>query len=149
MINKTELYIQCVEKLQTQIDDLQAAIDKVQESIEGEQSSTAGNKFETARAMGHEELDRLNRQFFNLNNEMNILNQINASKSCDSVQLGALVETDKKMLYLSVALGKIELNKQVVFAVSVKSPIGQAIIGKMTNDEIIISNNKEKIISIY
>ncbi|MDG1719840.1 MAG: hypothetical protein P8I31_01125 [Bacteroidia bacterium] len=149
MINKTELYNQCIEKLQTQIDDLQAAIDKVQESIEGEQSSTAGNKFETARAMGHEELDRLNRQFFNLNNEMNILNQINASKSCDSVQLGALVETDKKMLYLSVALGKIELNKQVVFAVSVKSPIGQAIIGKMTNDEIIIGNNKEKIISIY
>ena len=149
MINKTELCNQCIEKLQTQIDDLQAAIDKVQESIEGEQSSTAGNKFETARAMGHEELDRLNRQFFNLNNEMNILNQINASKSCDSVQLGALVETDKKILYLSVALGKIELNKQVVFAVSVKSPIGQAIIGKITNDEIIIGNNKEKIISIY
>ena len=149
MINKTELYNQCMEKLQTQIDDLQAAIDKVQESIEGEQSSTAGNKFETARAMGHEELDRLNRQFFNLNNEMNILNQINASKSCDSVQLGALVETDKKMLYLSVALGKIELNKQVVFAVSVKSPIGQAIIGKMPYDEIRIGKNTEKIISIY
>ena len=31
MINKTELYNQCIEKLQTQIDDLQAAIDKVQE----------------------------------------------------------------------------------------------------------------------
>ena len=148
MINKTELYNQCVEKLQTQIDDLQAAIDKVQESIEGEQSSTAGNKFETARAMGHEELDRLNRQFFNLNNEMNILNQINASKSCDSVQLGALVETDKKILYLSVALGKIELNKQVVFAVSVKSPIGQAIIGKMPYDEIHIGKNTEKITTI-
>ena len=107
MINKTELYNQCIEKLQTQIDDLQAAIDKVQESIEGEQSSTAGNKFETARAMGHEELDRLNRQFYNLNQEMNILNQINASIPCESVQLGALVITDKKMLYLSVALGKI------------------------------------------
>jgi transcription elongation GreA/GreB family factor len=148
MINKTDLYNQCVEKLQTQLDEMQAAIDKVQESIEGEQSSTAGNKFETARAMGHEELDRLNRQFFNLNNEMNILNQINASKSCNSVQLGALVETNKKMLYLSVALGKIELNKQVVFAVSVKSPIGHAIIGKMPHDKIRIGKNTEKIISI-
>jgi transcription elongation GreA/GreB family factor len=148
MINKTELYNQSIEKLQTQIDDLQAAIDKVQESIEGEQSSTAGNKFETARAMGHEELDRLNRQFYNLNQEMNILNQINASIPCESVQLGALVITDKKMLYLSVALGKIELNNQVVFAVSVKSPIGQAIIGKMPHDEIRIGKNTEKIISI-
>jgi len=148
MINKTELYNQCVEKLQTQIDDLQAAIDKVQESIEGEQSSTAGNKFETARAMGHEELDRLNRQFYNLNQEMNILNQINASIPCESVQLGALVITDKKMLYLSVALGKIELNNQVVFAVSVKSPIGQAIIGKMPHDKIRIGKNTEKIITI-
>lgn len=148
MIDKTILYNRCIEKLQRQIDDLQAAIDKVQESIEGEQSSTAGNKFETARAMGHEELNRLNRQFFNLNNEMNILNQINASKSCDSVQLGALVETDKKILYLSVALGKIELNKQVVFAVSVKSPIGQAIIGKMLHDEVRIGKNTEKITTI-
>ncbi|MDG1755844.1 MAG: hypothetical protein P8I43_00360 [Bacteroidia bacterium] len=148
MINKTELYNQCIEKLQTQIDDLQAAIDKVQESIEGEQSSTAGNKFETARAMGHEELDRLNRQFYNLNQEMNILNQINASIPCESVQLGALVITDKKMLYLSVALGKIELNNQVVFTVSVKSPIGQAIIGKMPHDKIRIGKNTEKIITI-
>jgi len=148
MINKTELYNQCIEKLQTQIDDLQAAIDKVQESIEGEQSSTAGNKFETARAIGHEELDRLNRQFYNLNQEMNILNQINASIPCESVQLGALVITDKKMLYLSVALGKIELNNQVVFAVSVKSPIGQAIIGKMPQDKIRIGKNTEKIITI-
>ena len=148
MINKTELYNQCIEKLQTQIDDLQAAIDKVQESIEGEQSSTAGNKFETARAMGHEELDRLNRQFYNLNQEKNILNQINASIPCESVQLGALVITDKKMLYLSVALGKIELNNQVVFAVSVKSPIGQAIIGKMPHDKIPIGKNTEKIITI-
>jgi transcription elongation GreA/GreB family factor len=148
MINKTELYNQSIEKLQTQIDDLQAAIDKVQESIEGEQSSTAGNKFETARAMGHEELDRLNRQFYNLNQEMNILNQINASIPCESVQLGALVITDKKMLYLSVALGKIELNNQVVFAVSVKSPIGQAIIGKMPQDKIRIGKNTEKIITI-
>ena len=148
MINKTELYNQCIEKLQTQIDDLQAAIDKVQESIEGEQSSTAGNKFETARAMGHEELDRLNRQFYNLNQEKNILNQINASIPCESVQLGALVITDKKMLYLSVALGKIELNNQVVFAVSVKSPIGQAIIGKMPHDKIRIGKNTEKIITI-
>ena len=36
MINKTDLYNQCVEKLQTQLDEMQDAIDKVQESIEGE-----------------------------------------------------------------------------------------------------------------
>ncbi len=149
MIDKTILYNRCIEKLQLQIDDLQAAIDKVQESIEGEQSSTAGNKFETARAMGHEELNRLNRQFFNLNQEMSILNQINASKPCDSVQLGALIETDKKMLYLSVALGKIDIDETAIYVVSIKSPIGQAIIGKATNDEILIGKNKEKILAIY
>ncbi|MCH1472423.1 MAG: hypothetical protein L7V85_00750, partial [Bacteroidia bacterium] len=118
-------------------------------SIEGEQSSTAGNKFETARAMGHEELNRLNRQFFNLNQEMSILNQINASKPCDSVQLGALIETNKKMLYLSVALGKIDVDETAIYVVSIKSPIGQAIIGKATNDEILIGKNKEKILAIY
>jgi len=79
------------------MDELKSAITKVQESIVNEENSTAGNKFETARAMGQEELDRINRQMSVLVKEYNILSQINLDRPCDSVQLGAVVKTDKKM----------------------------------------------------
>jgi hypothetical protein len=148
-MDKINLYTQCVQKLQEQINDIKDAILKVQESIEGEQGSTAGNKFETARAMGQGELDRLNGQLFKLNLEMNILQQIDAVKPCKSAQLGAIINTEKKSIYLCVGLGKFELNKAIIYAISIQSPLGQAVIGKGVGDEIILGETIEKILSIH
>lgn len=131
------------------MDELKSAIAKVQESIENEDNSTAGNKFETARAMGQEELDRINRQMSICIKEYNILNQINLDRPCDSVQLGALVKTDKKIMYMCVALGKIEINKTPIFAISFVSPIGQMILGKQVGDELTFAGKKEKILEVY
>lgn len=144
-MNKSKIHEACLAKLQTQLDELQAAIAKVQESIVGEQNSTAGNKFETARAMGQEELDRLNRQLNNSIREMTILSQINPTKKCSSAQLGALIKTNKKTLYLSVAIGKLEIDDEVVFAISTVSPIGQIIIGKEKGETVAFAGKKETI----
>ena len=128
-MKKSELHAACMAKLQTQLDELQSAIDKVQESIVGEDNSTAGNKFETARAMGQEELDRLNQTMNHAIKEMTLLSHISPDKPCDSVQLGAIVTTDKKIMYMSVGLGKIEMGKDTVFAISRSSPIGLQLMG--------------------
>ncbi|MDA8886341.1 hypothetical protein N8368_02290 [Bacteroidia bacterium] len=147
-MKKSEIQAACMHKLQSQIEELQAAKDKVQESVVGEENSTSGNKFETARAMGQEELDRLNRQMNNFVREMNILSQISPTKPCDTGQLGALIKTDKKTLYLSVALGKVELDKETLYAISTVSPIGQLIMGKGKGDVISFAGKKEKIVSV-
>ena len=149
MISKSDIHTACLEKLQVQMDELKSAIAKVQESIENEDNSTAGNKFETARAMGQEELDRINRQMSICIKEYNILNQINLDRPCDSVQLGAVVVTNKKTMYMCVALGKIEIDKTPVFAISFVSPIGQMILGKQVGDELTFAGKKEKIVEVY
>lgn len=135
-------------KLQGQLEELQSAIDKVQESIIGEENSTAGNKFETARAMGQEELDRLNQTLNHSLREMNILSQISPDKPCDSAQLGALITTSKKSMYLSIGLGKIEIGKDTVFAISTSSPIGQQLMGKEKDGVVAFGGKKEKIVSV-
>jgi len=147
-MKKSEIYTACVNKQKSKIEELQSAIDKVQESIVGEENSTAGNKFETARAMGQEELDRLNQTINHAVRDMNILNQIDAEKSCDSVQLGALITTDKKVMYLSIGIGKIELGKETVFAISGSSPIGRQIMGMKKGETIVFAGKKEKIVSV-
>jgi len=147
-MNKSDIHAACMHKQQTKIGELQNAIDKVQESIVGEVNSTAGNKFETARAMGQEELDRLNRTMNIAVREIMLLSNISPDKPCDSVQLGALITTDKKMMYLCVGLGKIEIGKDIVFAISTASPIGTQLMGKEKGTEVVFGGKKEKIVSV-
>ena len=147
-MNKLEIHAACMLKQQTKLEELQNAIDKVQESIVGEDNSTAGNKFETARAMGQEELDRLNQTINIALREMTLLSNISPDKQCDSVQLGALITTDKKMMYLCVGLGKIEIGKDTVFAISTASPIGTQLMGKEKGAGVVFGGKKEKIVSV-
>jgi transcription elongation GreA/GreB family factor len=135
-------------KQQTKIEELQNAIDKVQESIVGEDNSTAGNKFETARAMGQEELDRLNQTINIALKEMTLLSNISPDKVCDSGQLGALITTDKKLMYLCVGLGKVEIENDKVFAISTSSPIGQQLIGIEQGGVLAFNGKKEKVLAI-
>ena len=147
-MKKVEIHAACVEKQQAKLDELQNAINKVQESIVGEENSTAGNKFETARAMGQEELDRLNLTMNNAIKEMNILRQIDPNKPCGYVQLGALVSTDKKTMYLSVGIGKIEIGKETLFAISTSSLIGQQLMGLEKGGTVSFAGKKETIKNI-
>lgn len=149
MLNKSDVHTACLTKLQEQIDELRSAMEKVQESIENEENSTAGNKFETARAMGQEEMDRLSRQMQSAQDQMNILVQINPQLKCESAQVGAIVETTKKTLYPSIALGKIMVGKKIVFAISTGSPIGQALMGKSAGETLVFAGRSEKIKAIY
>jgi transcription elongation GreA/GreB family factor len=135
-MNKSDIYAACVAKQQTKIEELQNAIDKVQESIE------------TARAMGQEEMDRLNQTMNVAVREMNILNQIEATKPCDSVQLGALITTDVKVIYMAVGLGKVAVGEDTIFVISSSSPIGQQLMGMEQGGEVTFAGKKEKIISI-
>jgi transcription elongation GreA/GreB family factor len=149
MIPKIKIHQACLDKLQSQMDELKSAIAKVQESIINEDNSTAGNKFETARAMGQEELDRINRQMSICIKEFNILNQINLDRECNSIQLGAVVKTSKKTMYMCVALGKIEIDGESIFAISFVSPVGQMLLGKEVGEELVFGGKKEKITAVY
>lgn len=147
-MNKSEIYAACIAKQQTKIAELQNAIDKVQESIVGEDNSTAGNKFETARAMGQEEMDRLNQTMNVAVRDMNILNQIDAEKPCDSVQLGAYIVTDKKVMYMATGIGRLEVGSENIFVVSPSSPIGQQLMGLKKGGELSFGGKKEKVVSV-
>lgn len=147
-MKKSDIHAACMVKLQTQLDELQSAIDKVQESIVGEDNSTAGNKFETARAMGQEELDRLNQTMNHAIREMSILSHINPEKPCKSVQLGAHIVTDKKELYLATGIGRIVIGDQTIFVTSPTSPIGQQLMGLEKGGELAFNGKKETIVSV-
>ncbi|MDG2454263.1 MAG: hypothetical protein P8N47_00515 [Bacteroidia bacterium] len=147
-MKKSKIHAACMEKLQNQVNELQSAIDKVQESIVGEDNSTAGNKFETARAMGQEELDRLNQTMNHAIKEFTILSQISPNKPCTTAQLGAHIVTDKKELYLATGIGRLVIGEKTIFVTSPTSPVGQQLMGLEKDGELAFAGKKEKILSV-
>ena len=147
-MNKETIYQEICRLQDEKIADLKEAIAKVHESVIGEENSTAGNKFETARAMGQEELDRLNRQLSTALIENTTLSKINGSQPCNAVQLGALVSTDKKNFYVSIPLGEIKIDGKPIYAISFSSPVCQAFRNAQLNDTITIGPSKEKMVAI-
>lgn len=145
---KKRVHSACLERLRTQIDELQSAVDKVRESIEGEDKSSAGDKFETARAIAQTEMERLVIQQQKARSDYGILSQINPTHAVNHVQIGSLVETDSKTLFISIALGKLEMDGAPVFVVSPTSPIGQRILGLTAGDRFQLGAQEDRIRSI-
>jgi transcription elongation GreA/GreB family factor len=148
---KIQHYI--LEKLLAQKLELKGAIDKVFESVVNEENSTAGNKYETARAQGQEELDRLHRQAIANDQQIAQLKKIEELTTKDiqfsEVQQGALVKTESKWIYFLMAIGRIRFNDEDVFVLSINSPLGDQMKGKKVGDEIVMAGKTEKIISLH
>ena len=49
---------------------------------------------------------------------------------------------------MCTALGKINIRKEVVFAISLGSPIGQSILGNVVGDMAECAGKREKIVAI-
>jgi transcription elongation GreA/GreB family factor len=147
-MKKTLIKEYCITKLQTQKQELQAAIEKVFDSIVEEDKSTAGNKYETARALGQEELDRLHRQVNSTEQQIALLSQLDANVNHSEIQTGALVKTTDKYIYFAIAIGRIQLDGNNIFVISVNSPMGQKAKGLKKGDFIELASGKEEILEV-
>ncbi|MFT5513683.1 MAG: transcription elongation GreA/GreB family factor [Bacteroidia bacterium] len=131
--------------LNVQLVELQSSIKSVNESIKGEGKSTAGDKYETARAMNHIELDRLNSSYQKKLKSGSVLNALSISETHKTVGLGSLVTTSKRTLFFCGAIGKIQIQDTDVLTMSMGSPIGQLYLGKTLGDSIQFNNATEVI----
>ncbi len=119
---KTALLAKAQETLREQIKDIQHQLSELQKSAEAEEKSSAGDKFETHQEMLHQSRDILEKRLINT---QNLLGQVNAVpvKELNTVQEGALVKLPIGYVWVSVPMGKLELDSQDFQLVSKDSPL--------------------------
>ncbi len=104
-----------------------------------------GDKYETTREMLQQDininLERLNK----VNVDLEVLNTINADSALNVAKTGSVVKTSNGNYYLSISAGKLTINGELYYSVSVSSPIGALLKGKQIGDSFHF-NNKEYII---
>ncbi|MFM6975381.1 MAG: 3-oxoacyl-ACP synthase [Sphingobacteriaceae bacterium] len=128
MTSKQALKIQILEQLKLalaqKIAESENAIASAKESRDSESKSSAGDKYETGRAMMQIELQN---QEIQLNKALQLKNElhlINLQQAYEKAVLGSLVLTNREHYFISIGLGKIEVDGHPYYAISLASPIG-------------------------
>ena len=97
--------------------------------------SSAGDKHETGVAMAHLEQEKIGKQLQLVESMLSTVNKLIPLTTL-KVQPGNLIRTTAGWYFLSVGLGKIEVNEETIYCLSSQSPIGQLLLGKQPNDPI-------------
>jgi len=121
-------------RLQKQMDDSLAG-------MRGNTKSTAGDKHETGRAMAQLEQEKLGQQIGTTVQLRDQLGRVNAEQAHDHVAFGSLVETDLGIFFMSIGLGKVDMDGQPIFCLTMASPLGQKMNGKTIGDSFPMGPN--------
>jgi transcription elongation GreA/GreB family factor len=145
---KAQIFNHLQELLQKRIEENKLDIADIKDARDDETKSSMGDKHETARAMAQQELDRLEGQLMVSLMLKKELDQLNPKHACTKVEPGSLVITEQGIYYISIGLGKIEVEGKDYYAISLASPMGQALLDKETGNVVTFMEKDIKITEI-
>ncbi|MBL4593094.1 MAG: 3-oxoacyl-ACP synthase [Flavobacteriales bacterium] len=145
---KIQLHKQCYKLAEEQITRIKTALQEVQDAANNETKSSAGDKHETGRAMAQLETEKLSTQLSEALKLEQVLQQINPELEHKIVGLGSLVITNNGSFYISVSLGKVEINDEIYFAISAVSPIGKLLLTKKEKESFSFNGKSYVILSV-
>ena len=132
---KLKLYQSCEAYLQKRLNAIEQRLSDINDSLGAETKSSVGDKYETGRAMLHLEKDKQMLQLATLLESKKILNGVDWESKLSEVGQGALVKTNRGYFYIAISAGKLEVEGQIYFSISLAAPIGKLLLGKKVGDK--------------
>ncbi len=133
---KSIVYHKILEELDRKIDVINKAIVSAKESRNNDTKSSAGDKYETGREMMQIEIEKNEVLLNQTGKQRKELARIDISEEFNKVAFGSLVTTDKGTYFISIGIGKIQIDDQICYAISLASPIGGLLKDKVVGDEV-------------
>lgn len=115
---------------------LKAELAATLEARNSDTKSSAGDKHEVGRAMAQQELDQLEARLAKTQAMQQELARVPLDRNYDRVAFGSLVTTDQGRYLIAIGLGAVEVDGGTCYAISLASPIGQALQGRRVGDEL-------------
>jgi hypothetical protein len=143
---KKQLHQICLELILQRIENAEQALQSAREAAHEETKSSAGDKYETGRAMMQQEQQKHEMQLFEAIKMQHELAGIDPNRTCEKVEPGSLAVTNHGTFFIAAGLGKIKSAEAEVYAISLASPVGKALNGKLAG-ETFMFQGKEYLIS--
>ncbi len=145
---KQNIKLEVLRQLDLKIKDISNAVKSAEESRDTDTKSSAGDKHETSRAKIQTEIDQLSKQLINAKRQKNNLSIIDTSHLHSIADVGSLVETNKGYFFISTGWGRIQIQDENYFVISIESPIGRLLKNKKEGDSIHFRNTAYDILSV-
>jgi transcription elongation GreA/GreB family factor len=126
-----------VERLAIQDEEIAS----IREAFASDTKSSAGDKHEVGRAMVQQELDKLEEQRAKLIALQQELARVPVDRTYEKAGFGSMVTTDQGSYFIAIGLGVVDVvrddpDSDTCYAISMASPIGQALKDKRVGDAI-------------
>tara|TARA_B100000683_G_C12315000_1_gene484002 strand:+ start:289 stop:774 length:486 start_codon:yes stop_codon:yes gene_type:complete len=145
---KQNIKSEVLRQLDLKIKDISSAVKSAEESRDNDTKSSAGDKHETSRAKIQTEIDQLSKQLINAQRQKNNLSIIDTNTLNSIADVGSLVETNKGYFFISTGWGRIQIQDENYYVISIESPIGRLLKNKKEGDSIQFRNIAYDILSV-
>jgi hypothetical protein len=107
------------------------------------------DRYDSFRTQLLRKRDMFAQQLAKANEQLELLMRINPDKNYAMVEFGAVIITNRQNLFISIGLGKIQVEGNVFYAISPAVPIYKAMEGKKVGEEFTFNNITYNIENIY
>lgn len=132
---KQELLQVCMDYVNKRIYNYKLEMDTIKESIENNDKVNSEDD-DSGNGKLLNDLEKNAQHLNDATKMLETLKQINPKIHNESGALGSIVYTQTNIFFLSVSVGKIELESTSYFAISLQSPIGMLLRNKIKGDQI-------------
>lgn len=146
-MDKQEILLSAQKIISEKIQQLHHLIVETRQS-NGETKSAMGDKYETGAEMLQQEINHLNHQLSENMKLQNSLQRLN-NKASITADLGALVETNNGIFYISAAAGTLNFQGRKIMCVSPESPIAKVMNGLVTGQTFTLNGTPQTIMEIW
>ena len=150
-MNQLELKIKLVEECRKQ---QQKVVDNLRQEIaEAQQGANdygpPKDRYDSFRMQLLRKKDMFSQQLEKSLAELYALDKIDIKKPMATAGFGSVVILKEQKIFISIGLGKIIFENEVYYAVSVKVPISQAVIGKQKGDVVQFNGKTSEIVEVF
>lgn len=147
---KKELINRCRQRLQEEMSLIQKTMDEAQDDANAHKGAME-SRYDTFKEEAQAKKDAYSRQVVEVNKLISLLMTIDPSRGLSQVSVGAIVETEKEVFFISANIFNepIVVGETLYTLISLNSPIGQKMRGKKAGDVIPRTDGDTEILAVY
>jgi transcription elongation GreA/GreB family factor len=145
--NKKELYLNCLDTVNKQIERYQKEMDLIKESMEANDVKTDYDEDNKGELLG--DFEKNASRLSDAREMKESLSRIDPDHYSEKISFGSVVETSGNYYFISVPIGEISMEDgSSVYAISTEAPIYQEMEGKEKGDTFKFNDEEVKITAV-
>ncbi len=139
----------CLQAQNERVETTRNAMETAEQAANEEEPSTEEN-VDSMREQLRTDREMYAKQFSEAVIGLNTLRRIQVEQYIDTVALGAVIKTDAPQnLFIGINVGKIQIDKDTFFAISLESPLVKEMLGKKQGETFTFRDKKIKILEVF